>query len=241
MKVILFGASGFIGAGSLEALLNHPAVTEVVTVSRRPLTNAPASSKIRSVILSDFFSYPEDVVSQLATAEACIWCVGTYSGDEKVEVDFPKNFHNAMTSSPSWSTRTKEFRFVLLGGTFTEPDQEKSLWWMQQARRVRGNAQNIAISWNDAKWKSTVVRAGGVLPASAKQNWWQCGAKMLLGDRFDILIELPALSAVMVELALNSEQGKAEGGVVGNKESVTWGRYLLATKRMRAGDNSGGQ
>ena len=76
MKVILTGATGVVGSECVRLALLQPKITEVVALSRRPVTAPDGSdkSKLRTVILEDFGTeYPEAVTAELKGADACIW------------------------------------------------------------------------------------------------------------------------------------------------------------------------
>ena len=74
MKVILTGATGFIGGEVLHQCLQNPSITSLVTLSRRNLPNIAAKNpKLKVVVLKDFMNYSDDVLQDLAGAEACIW------------------------------------------------------------------------------------------------------------------------------------------------------------------------
>jgi uncharacterized protein YbjT (DUF2867 family) len=74
MKIILTGATGFVGGEALKHAVAHPAISEVVVLTRRELTaDQGASPKVKAIVLSDFESYPDTLLAQLAGAEACIW------------------------------------------------------------------------------------------------------------------------------------------------------------------------
>lgn len=72
MKIILTGATGFIGAEVLQQCLANPAIDSIVSLSRRPL-DAIADPKLKVVVLKDFTVYDEEVMKALEGAEACIW------------------------------------------------------------------------------------------------------------------------------------------------------------------------
>jgi uncharacterized protein YbjT (DUF2867 family) len=72
MKLILVGASGFIGGGVLRRALALPAVSAVVVLARRPLDGV-SHPKLRVVLHTDFGAYPDEVLKEAATADACIW------------------------------------------------------------------------------------------------------------------------------------------------------------------------
>lgn len=79
MKLIIAGATGFVGTEVVRQALLHPAVTSVVALGRRA-TPVPANigpdanvSKLKSTICDDFENYSESVKADLAGADACIW------------------------------------------------------------------------------------------------------------------------------------------------------------------------
>ncbi len=76
MKVLLSGATGFVGTEVLTQALLHPRITSVIALSRKPLP-APfdTNAKVQTVIVEDFESYSPSVLSQLKGVDACIWYV----------------------------------------------------------------------------------------------------------------------------------------------------------------------
>jgi uncharacterized protein YbjT (DUF2867 family) len=74
MKVILAGATGFIGSETLHQCLKSPSITSVAVLSRRSLPESVTSNpKLKVIIMDDFAAYPDTVLGELAGAEACIW------------------------------------------------------------------------------------------------------------------------------------------------------------------------
>jgi thioester reductase-like protein len=74
MKVILTGASGFIGAEVLRQCLRNPSITSLVALSRRELSVAP-DPKLKTVLVENWEAYEPSVLRELEGAEACIWYV----------------------------------------------------------------------------------------------------------------------------------------------------------------------
>jgi uncharacterized protein YbjT (DUF2867 family) len=76
VRVILFGATGMVGAGALREVLADPGVTAVLSVGRRP--GGVAHPKLRELVLPDLFDFAS-VEPQLTGWDACIWAVGISS------------------------------------------------------------------------------------------------------------------------------------------------------------------
>ena len=73
MNVVLFGATGMVGAGVLIECLDDPRVESVLAVGRRPC--AVAHPKLRELIRSDLFDY-RDAADHLSHLDACFFCLG---------------------------------------------------------------------------------------------------------------------------------------------------------------------
>ena len=81
MKLIIAGASGFIATELIRQSLSIPQITSLIALSRVPVPVPPNVmsgadiTKLHSVVLENYDSYPDDVKTQLAGADACIWFV----------------------------------------------------------------------------------------------------------------------------------------------------------------------
>ena len=76
MKIVLFGATGMVGAGALQEALNAPEVESVLSVGRRSC--GVTHPKLKELLLPDLFGVAA-VESQLAGYDACLWAVGISS------------------------------------------------------------------------------------------------------------------------------------------------------------------
>ena len=79
MKLIVAGASGFVATEVIRQCLSIPKISSIIAVARHPIS-APANlvqgadaSKLHSVVLDDYDSYPDGVRQEFADADACIW------------------------------------------------------------------------------------------------------------------------------------------------------------------------
>ncbi|KAJ6615476.1 hypothetical protein B0H10DRAFT_2220325 [Mycena sp. CBHHK59/15] len=140
MKVILTGCTGFIGDEVLLQCRADPAITSIIALTRRALSEAVhADPKVQVVVIKDFNTYPEDVVKQLDGADACIWCMGTTAAVREVEIDYPLAFANAF--APTLAAQQKPFRYIHCSGRLAEKDQTKPLLFLQEGRRIKGIAE----------------------------------------------------------------------------------------------------
>ena len=76
MRLILFGATGLVGAGTLREALVDPDVEAVLSVSRRSC--GVRHAKLRELLLPDLFDVAA-AESQLVGWDACVWAVGVSS------------------------------------------------------------------------------------------------------------------------------------------------------------------
>lgn len=75
MKLIIAGASGFVGSEVLRQALTHISISTIIALSRRPLTDPPFDHpKVKVVVLEDFEKgYTNEVLEQLKGAGGCCW------------------------------------------------------------------------------------------------------------------------------------------------------------------------
>jgi uncharacterized protein YbjT (DUF2867 family) len=78
MKLIVAGATGFIASEVIRQSLRLKEVTSVIALARKPVSPPQGlaeaeAAKLRSVVISDYEIYPDEVLREFANANACIW------------------------------------------------------------------------------------------------------------------------------------------------------------------------
>jgi uncharacterized protein YbjT (DUF2867 family) len=88
MKLIVAGATGFIGSHVVKQCISNPAVTSILVVARRePATELSASPKVKVILHQDFSDWPSSLLDQLEGAEGCIWYTRFTLEDVKLATD----------------------------------------------------------------------------------------------------------------------------------------------------------
>jgi putative NADH-flavin reductase len=78
MKLIIAGATGLVGSELIRQSLQMNAITQVIALARKPVqVDNLDSAKLKQVTISDYGEYSEQVRSELAGADACIWYLQT--------------------------------------------------------------------------------------------------------------------------------------------------------------------
>ncbi|KAI0479398.1 putative nucleoside-diphosphate-sugar epimerase [Xylariaceae sp. FL0804] len=188
MKLIVTGATGFVGREVVRQSLAREEITSVVAVARAPVA-APAAellepgadpSKLRSVVLRDYCEYTEQARSEFAGASACIWTVAItpskaslYDFDEVRRVcqtstlEGLRAMHAAGPAAPS-------FRFVYMSGAGDAQDPTKPPWFRPEYSLMRGETVtkvhalaaelSSSSSSSSSNSSSVTISAGTVKP-----------------------------------------------------------------------------
>ncbi|CAF9916207.1 MAG: hypothetical protein GOMPHAMPRED_000928 [Gomphillus americanus] len=208
MKVIIAGATGFVGGALVEETLTNPTITSIHILSRRPLSkDIEANPKITVHLQEDLTQYTPELLEHLKDAQCCLWAIGGRATQFSSVEEMHKSQHDTTLSaakafaeslaSPAVSGR--KFRFVFCSGKFTEWDQDAKLWFMSDSRKSKGFVEkglfDIASEY-EAVFEVYCVRPGGIV-AEGKGALNAVAAKMVFGIGVDVLAK--AMCRVAIE------------------------------------------
>jgi len=160
MKVIITGTTGMVGEGVLLECLNHPQVTEVLSVSRKP--TGILHPKLKEYIVTDFLSLSEND-ERLKGYDACFFCAGVSSvgmkKDEYRRVTYDTTMHFAKAVNPN-----PQMSFVYVSGGGTDSTEKGRMMWA----RVKGKTENdlMKLSFKQAFG----FRIGFLIPSSGQKR-----------------------------------------------------------------------
>ena len=155
MRILLCGATGYIGSEILTQLVEHNYVTHVYCLGRKPIDPKYASHKrVTQIDHEDFGEYPQYLIDKLVNygIEGCIWCLGrpykkfaTKEEAERVEAHFPVQAAEAFAKGlaphldPDAPPNKQKFpfRFVFISAWGAEQDQFRSLWMWNDSRKIK--------------------------------------------------------------------------------------------------------
>lgn len=155
MKVIVTGATGMVGKGVLLECLDHPEITEVLSISRK---NLPMQHpKLKELIHGDFTNF-EPVASQLAGFDACYHSMGVSSAGMSEE-DFTRlTYDVSMSLAKSYQKNNPDGVFTYVSGVGTDSTEKSRTMWA----RVKGKTENdlLKLGFKGAY----MYRPGGIIP-----------------------------------------------------------------------------
>ena len=134
-KIILTGATGYVGEGVLLECLEHPAIDEVLVVGRRSCGRQ--HKKLQELLLQDFFTLGP-VADRLRGVDGCFYCAGV-SSVGKSEADFTRlTYDTTLAFAKAVHGASPQATFIYVSGTGTDSSEKGRLMWA----RVKGRTEN---------------------------------------------------------------------------------------------------
>ncbi|KAG0652745.1 hypothetical protein D0Z07_0367 [Hyphodiscus hymeniophilus] len=170
MKLVIGGATGFVGKELLKRALACPEITSIVTLDRRALVVEDLNKeKLTSIVLDDFEHYPTSVMEKIGNADACIWTVAV-ALTKSMSTPFPEtkkvtyDYTVAGIKALSESNKTENpLRFIYFSGAAVDRDLTKEPVFMPEYSKLRAGVEIDLIEFaanSRGAVKVTCVRPG---------------------------------------------------------------------------------
>ena len=139
MSVVIFGATGMVGAGTLLECLDDPRIASVLAVVRTPTGRVHA--KLREVVHPDFFDFSA-LADDFAVCHACFYCLGVSSAgmSEAHYTSVTRNIALAAGRALAAANPSAVFCFVSGAGADSK-GRGRSMW-----ARVKGETENALLA-----------------------------------------------------------------------------------------------
>jgi uncharacterized protein YbjT (DUF2867 family) len=173
MRVIVFGATGMVGQGTLEACLRDDTVTEVLVIGRSP--TGRTHPKLREIQHADFIDFT-GIADQVTGYDACLFCLGVsalgMSEQEyrAITVDF------TLAAARTLLAANPEMAFCYISGIGADGTGRTRMMWA----RVKGELENALLQMSP---RAYMFRPAFILPlpgGKAKTTWYVLLYKVLM-------------------------------------------------------------
>jgi len=161
LRIMLTGASGFVGEGVLLAALAHPAVEEVLMINRRQ--QEIQHTKLKELIVPDLFQI-ESFQDHFAGYNACFFCAGISSVGMNEESYTRITYDMTMQFAQTLVRVNPRMVFNFVSGSHTDSSEKGKVMWA----RVKGKTENALVK---LPFQSEYnFRPGGMLPVAGQQH-----------------------------------------------------------------------
>lgn len=138
MRVILFGATGMVGAGVLHECLRDDRVTEVLAVLRTP--SGTSHPKLRELVRTNFVDY-SDARNEFQGADACFFCLGV-TAVGKTEEEYSRLTYDITVAAARMMAEVNPgSTFCYVSGQGTDSSEKGRVMWA----RVKGKTENAIL------------------------------------------------------------------------------------------------
>jgi uncharacterized protein YbjT (DUF2867 family) len=135
MNIILFGATGMVGAGALLECLDDARVASVLVIGRRSV--GLTHPKLREALRTDFLRY-DDARETLAGYDACFFCLGV-SAARLDEATYRRLTHDlTLAAARTLAEVNPGITFCYVSGEGTDSTERGRFMWA----RVKGRTEN---------------------------------------------------------------------------------------------------
>jgi uncharacterized protein YbjT (DUF2867 family) len=167
MNVVIFGATGMVGAGVLLECFADPRVTSVLAITRSP--TGRTHSKLHEVVHQDFFNF-ESLRADFASCDACFFCLGITSLGLSEAAYTRVTYDIAMAAAREMVAANPLMTFCFVSGVGTDSTERGRTMWA----RVKGRTENalLALGFKAAY----MFRPGYIQPigdVQSKTGWVQ--------------------------------------------------------------------
>jgi nucleoside-diphosphate-sugar epimerase len=200
MRIILTGATGFVGGEVLKQLLAEEAIRGVTCLSRRSV--GIQQPKLTTVLHTDFTHWPTDLARSLAAHDAVIWALGAKATDvsdaakyERITVTSALSFANVIANSLD-----HVLRFCYLSGMGADPAEKSTFPWQKATRHMKGRTERglELLTKTRTAFHATSFRPGGILPRTT--SGWADALLSPIAVRVDQLARAMIVEAEFNEL-----------------------------------------
>lgn len=138
MNVILFGATGMVGAGALLECLDDPRVDSVLVIGRSSC--GVQHPKITEILHGDFFTYVS-LAQHFKDRDACFFCLGVSSAGMDEPAYRRLTYDLTLAAAQAIAAASSRLTFCYVSGQGTDSTERGRAMWA----RVKGATENALL------------------------------------------------------------------------------------------------
>ena len=140
MRIVIYGASGMVGRGTLNQSLSASDVEKVIIVVRRSLNIQ--HEKLSEIVISDLNQTHD--LDMIKNFDACFYCLGV-SASGMTEAQYSAiNYDLTINIAKALQANNPDMTFVYISGAGTDSTEQGKIMWA----RVKGKTENTLKSMN---------------------------------------------------------------------------------------------
>ncbi|GAW19355.1 hypothetical protein ANO14919_088410 [Xylariales sp. No.14919] len=240
MKLLVAGSTGFLATELIRQAIAHPGVTSVIALGRREASlpaGADPGGKVKLLICKDFEAYSDDIKSEMATADACIWTIAitpgklrsvTWEEACKISRDYAVTAIETI-SQIRRDNPTGKFRFIYTSGHTATRDPSKKPLILRDYSVMRGEAETLILKCAQES-NGTVeacVAKPGLIEDPKDPRFWTKTAKNYGRMLFGIpKVSVQEIAAALIDQTVNG----IDKDTLENEDLVRIGAKALAAQ-----------
>lgn len=139
MKAILFGATGMVGSGVLQACLDDSRVEAVLVVGRSAC--GVSHPKVQELLHADFFDYTA-IQARWVAYDVCFFCLGVSSVGMDAAAYRRMTYDLTLAAARSMLAVNPHLTFCYVSGSGTDSSEQGRVRWA----RVKGETENALLA-----------------------------------------------------------------------------------------------
>jgi len=139
LHVVIFGATGMVGAAALLECLDDARVASVLAVVRRP--TGMAHPKLTEIVRDDFFDYAQ-LRARFAECDACFFCLGVSSAGLTEAAYSRLTYDLTLAAAGAMAAANPQMTFCYVSGQGTDSTEHGRTMWA----RVKGRTENALLA-----------------------------------------------------------------------------------------------
>jgi uncharacterized protein YbjT (DUF2867 family) len=167
VRVILFGATGMVGAGVLLECFADARVESVLAIVRS--STGRSHPKLREILHADFFNY-DHLRAEFASCDACFFCLGVTSVGLDEAAYTRLTYDLTTAAARAMADTNPNMTFCYVSGIGTDSTERSRTMWS----RVKGRTENAILA---LPFKAAFMfRPGFIQPVNgvrSKTAWYQ--------------------------------------------------------------------